>query len=222
MILLLSSGIKIISHSPPASPNALQLLADSEARAATTAHPGLEERSDNGSQIVQTVTQQSVMEQKAPVMEPTPKDDSVSAMETPVTVLEAEAKDSARVMVTPVTVTEAESVSATETLMIAVVEGEPMVTEATPVTVTEWKAESMSVTDTPVTVTVAEGKAESASATDTAVTPVTVMEAEAKSEGPELLQTDGPSNGIDPSQPLFLQPEPKPVMERITVEERHL
>ncbi len=74
-----------------------------------------------------------------------------------------------------------------------------------------------SAMETPVTVT--EGKAESASATDTTVT---VTEAEAKSEHPELLQTDGPSNGIDTSQPLFSQPEPKPIMERITAEERRL
>ena len=64
MIPLLSSGVKIVSHSPPASPNASQLLADSEARAVTPAHPGLEERSDNGSQTVQTVTQGNVTEQK--------------------------------------------------------------------------------------------------------------------------------------------------------------
>ncbi len=77
------------------------------------------------------------MEQKAPVTEPMPKDNS--AMETPVTVPEAEAK--------------AESASAMET----------------PVTITEGKADSVSVTDTPVTVTVPEGKAESASATDMTV-----------------------------------------------------
>ncbi len=48
------------------------LKADSDARAVTPTHPGLEEKSNNGSQTVQTViiTQESVMEQKAPVMEP--------------------------------------------------------------------------------------------------------------------------------------------------------
>ena len=70
-----------------------------------------------------------------------------------------------------------------------------------------------------VTVMVPEGKAESVSTTDMTVT---VTEAEAKSEHPELLQTDGPSNGIDPSQRLFSQPEPEPIMERIMAEERHL
>ncbi len=189
MIPLLSSGVKIISHSPPTSPNASQLLADSEARAVTPAHLGLEERSDNGRQTVQSVTQGSIMEEKAPVMEPMPKDDS--AMETPVTVLEAEAK--------------ADSVSAMETLVT--------VLEA------EGKAESVSAMETPVTVMVPEGMAESASVTDT---PVTVTEPEAKSEHLDLLKTDGPSNGIDPSQPLFSQPEHKYITERIMVEERHL
>ena len=183
MLPLLSSGVKIISHSPPASPNASQLLADSEARAVTPAHPGLEERSDNGSQTVQTVT-----EQKAPVTEPMPKDDS--AMETPVTVPEAEVS----VTDTPVTVPEAEA---------SVME--------TPVTLPEAEA---SVTETPVTVPEAE-----ASVTET---PVTVPEAEGKSEHQELLQTDDPSNGIDLSQPLFSQPEPEPIMERIMMEEMHL
>ncbi len=73
---------------------------------------------------------------------------------------------------------------------------EPTVTEATPVTVmeAEVKVDSVSVMETPVT----EGT------------------------GPELLQTDSPSNGIDASQPLFAQPEPETIIERIMAEERHL
>ena len=137
-------------------------------------------------------------------MEPMPKDNS--AMETPVTIPEAEAKaDSVSAMETPVTITEgkADSASAMET----------------PVTVIEGKADSASATDMTVTVKVSEGKAKSVSATDITVT---VTEVEAKLEHPELLQTDGPFNGIDPSQPLFSQPEPKPITKRITVEERHL